>query len=385
MKILVATGSFKDVYTSLEACKMIKDIIGEHHEVITAPICDGGEYTYDILNSYFTCKKEYAFDVYNPYGRLVSVPYLVFGGEAFVISSEIIRLNPSEEKYKNPLLLSDYGLGQVMLDAIKKGYTKINLCLGGTSTIGFGIGTAQALGVKFYDTDGQLFVTPLIPAEYKKISKMEYNPDFFCGVKLKIINDGITKACDLGTVNPLKIGDPFIEEKEAILNSIDEAFQNVLKITGLMANDAYSGNGGGIYYGVDKLFKAEYLKGADYFCNLFGMDRAMQGCELVITGEGRFDNPHLKKSPIIITELAKRYGKKVLFICGQADKKISGNKEQLKKIGIDQLICCENYYLTHELDKEYENNVIMYREMTPIILKEEFEKLWRTDCSAWTV
>ncbi len=380
MKILAAAGSFKDVYTSLEACEMIKNILGAQHEVITAPICDGGEYTYDILNSYFTCKKEYAKDVCNPYGKQVRVPYLVLSEEAYVISSEIIRLMPEEEAYKNPLLLTDYGLGQVLLDAVQKGYRRINLCLGGTSTIGFGIGTAQALGVRFYDETGALFTEPLKPVQYSQISRMEYDREHFSGIHLKVINDGITKACDLATVNPLKIGKQFAGDKQEILQKIDEAFAAVLRVTGLTAKDPYSGNGGGIYFGIEHLFDTEYVKGTEYFCRLFHLKEAIESCELVITGEGRFDNPHLKKIPIVVTELAKNCHKRVLFICGQADEELLSHTD-LAAIGIDTLISCGSYYRTHKIEKTYENDAMMYREMTPVILREELEKLWKTNYS----
>lgn len=375
MKILIATSSFKDVYTSIEACEMIKNMLSVRHEVIVAPICDGGEYTYDILNSYFSCKKESAENVINPYGKTVRVPYLTLNGEAYVISSEVLRLHPAEDAYKNPLLLTDYGLGQVVQDAVDKGYHVINLCLGGTSTVGFGMGTAQALGVRFYGRNGTRLQNPLTPNDYFDIEKMDFASKAFSGIRLRVINDGITRACDLSTVNPLKIGRTFDEQKERILNRIDESFQKVLQITGLHAEDAYSGNGGGIYFGIENLFETEYFRGPEYFSDLFQISDKMQGSELVITGEGRFDNPHLKKSPIVITELARECGKKVIYVCGQADKQEAKNRENLKRIGIDVLISCEDSYLSQTSDQNYQSAIECYRDKTPLILKEEFSKI----------
>ena len=375
MKILIATSSFKDVYTSIEACEMIKNMLSVRHEIIVAPVCDGGEYTYDILNSYFTCKREYAEDVINPYGKIVRVPYLALNKEAFVISSEVLRLHPSEDAYKNPLLLTDYGLGQVLQDAVDKGYRVINLCLGGTSTIGFGVGTAQALGVRFYDYNGKRLQKPLVPSDYLSIEKMDFEPNAFPGIYLRVINDGITRACDLSTVNPLKIGRMFVEQTELILNKIDESLQKVLEITGLHAEDAYSGNGGGIYFGIEPLFETEYCKGAKYFSDLFQIRDKIQDCELVVTGEGRFDNPHLKKIPIVITELARECGKKVIYVCGQADKQEARNQENLDRIGIDVLISCADSYLSKKQDQTDQGEIEYYRENTPLILKEEFSKI----------
>ena len=55
----------------------------------------------------------------------MQVRYLVNGSEAHVISSEVVRLYPHEEAYKNPLLLTDYGIGQIINgDQIKERFAE---------------------------------------------------------------------------------------------------------------------------------------------------------------------------------------------------------------------------------------------------------------------
>lgn len=382
MKVLAALGSFKDVYTSIESCKMVQSLLANYRslEIEMAPVCDGGEYTYQVLNYYFKCRKEIVKNIYNPYGRHVTVSYLVIDDEAYIISSEILHLSATEEQYRNPLILSDYGLGQLVADAIQKKYRKICICLGGTSTIGFGMGFAQALGARFWNENGQELLLPITCEDIEQIERAEFPYEEYHDIEVKVINDGITRCSHLDTVNPLKIGKIFENTRDQILERIERSKKQVLRLTGHSENDAYSGNGGAIYYGIQSIFSASYCLGGDYFTDLFRIQDKIVSCDLVITGEGRFDNPHLRKIPIIVTELAKQYGKKVIFLCGQVDNDAE-QQEVLRDVGIDYLISCDIYYQTHEIGKKYENEIEMYREMTPVILGKELEKLWKTNYS----
>lgn len=382
MKVLAALGSFKDVYTSIEACEMVQTLFAGYQDIdiTTAPVCDGGEYTYQILRYYFKCREEVVKNVYNPYGRHVSASYLVIGEEAYIISSEILHLLATEEQYRNPLILSDYGLGQLVADAIQKGYRKICICLGGTSTIGFGMGFAQALGARFWYSDNQELLQPVICGDIEQIKRAEFPREKYQNVEVNVINDGITRCAHLDTVNPLKIGKTFESKKDEILESVERAKRQVLHLTGYSENDAYSGNGGAVYYGIKSIFSASYCLGGDYFTDLFGIREKVDACDLVITGEGRFDNPHLRKIPIIVTEIAKQSGKQVIFLCGQADD-TAEQQEVLARVGIDYLVSCDSYYQTHEMKQKFDNETAMYREMTPVIFGKELEKLWKTNYS----
>ena len=129
MKCLISSGSFKDVYTSAEACRTIRDILPTGYDAVTLPVCDGGDYTYSILKDFFGGKAREIIvpDVFNPYGAKVTSHYLAVDGTAWVVSSEILHLTPEEDSYKNPLYLSDYGLGQLIAHAAAEGFRDIRL------------------------------------------------------------------------------------------------------------------------------------------------------------------------------------------------------------------------------------------------------------------
>ena len=407
MKLLIASGSFKDVFTSGEACSMLSEILPASGGITSdiCPVCDGGEYTLSTLLSFFTNDKKNKLstekeqpgsgpslrqnevitveNVINPYGKPVSVQYLAHNNAAYIVSSEILHLNLDEDEYKNPLRLTDYGLGQLIADAISKGYKDIRLCLGGTSTVGYGMGTIQALGAEFYDESGSTITEPVTPADYLRVSRINFKTEKYPGIRLSVINDGVTRASDLDVVTPLKIGESFACQKAEILSAVDAACDKVYELTGLTPDDAWSGNGGGIYFGVEKMFNAEYYKGADYFCDLFGLDEKIAAVDAVITGEGRFDNPHLKKIPIVVAERAKKYNKPVIFTCGQIAPEwkaacsclgdgIYSSEELKNNYGIDLILSCTEYYEKYSI----ETSKSVFAKYTPIILKERLDRVF---------
>lgn len=389
MKILISTGSFKDVYTSIESCRMVQSILPQTCSTACVPVCDGGEYTLPILMNYRSAqtgkdREEMRLhtmnDLVNPYGKTVAASWLSIGETAYIVSSEILHLTPEEDAYKNPLYLTDYGLGQMIADAVRLGFRDIRLCLGGTSTIGYGIGTAQALGAELYDTENVRMREPITPSRFTRISRIVFCPENYKNVRLSVINDGITKASDLDTVNPLKIGKTFEPQKEEILSEIAAACDRIYRLSGLTPNDPWSGNGGGVYYGIERLFETEHFKGADYFCSMFALEEEMEQADLVITGEGRFDNPHLKKIPIVVSELAGKHGKPVIFLCGQiapewADRcertgeGVYRSAELKAQYGIDWVLSCTEYYASHSITPTNE----VFKEYTPLILKERLK------------
>ena len=54
MKILIATGSFKDVFNPIEAAEVIRNALSPDNESVLLPFCDGGEYTYEVLKHNFS-------------------------------------------------------------------------------------------------------------------------------------------------------------------------------------------------------------------------------------------------------------------------------------------------------------------------------------------
>lgn len=385
MKILIASGSFKDVFNPIEACDVIEGALNhKENEIKKLPICDGGEYTYEVLRKYCQYDEEIADNILNAYGKPVRARYLTKENEAHLISSEIIRLFPEEDMYKNPLELTDFGFGQLFRDAVAKGYCKIKLYIGGTSTVCCGMGFAQALGVRLYDCTGREFEKPIVGDDLQKIARIESAKDAFSSIQVQVIADGNAKSYEMAGITGLKVGKRFIEKKQQIICMSSEGVENVAALTGISQETSYSGAAGGLLFGIEQLFHPTYFLGGTYFSKLLSMEEQIEKADVVITGEGRFDNTACGKTPASVAVLARKYHKPVIFVCGQIAREsvqsykggiVNGDQEEkLRELGIDQLLTCQEFYDSHTLQGTYAENIDFFREHTPIILKELFRK-----------
>ncbi len=385
MAILVTLGSFKDVFSSIEICSIIKEILLKYgnKNVEVAPICDGGEHTFDVMNYYYDCEKVVVKNIVNPYFKKVTSKYLVHKNEAYIISSEILRLFPNEDNYKTLLGLTDYGLGQLAFDAIKKGYKKINICLGGTSTACLGIGFAQALGAEIF-ISGKKAKKPVTACQLKDVSKIIFPKGKFKNIKVNVINDCTCSCSEMEFMTKLKIGNKYKPKTEDILSTICKGIINIQKHTKLNFNKNFSGTAGALYFGIESLFETRHFCGSEYFIKLFKIDKKIKDSSCIITGEGRFDAPNTEKGPMKIVNIAKKYNKKVIFLCGQVKEDlfksipvngIFKNNKLLKEYGIRELITCQNDYEKKVFTLDYKKRISYFKKNTALVLEGKLESL----------
>lgn len=76
-----------------------------------------------------------------------------------------------DEKEKNPMLTTSYGVGEVIKDAIDKGNRRFIIGLGGSVTNDGGVGMLQALGFDFLDENNQPI--PLGAQGLKELKRIE--------------------------------------------------------------------------------------------------------------------------------------------------------------------------------------------------------------------
>ena len=386
MKILVVSGSFKDVFNPIEAAEMIGAALNsEKNEVKAIPFCDGGEYTYEVLRHSFSFETVTARDVLNPYGMPKDVEYLIDGETAHLISSCILRLYPEEDSYKNPLALSDYGYGQMIADAISKGCKKLFLYIGGTSTACCGMGTIQALGARLYTDNHRLIESPCKGSDLLHVKEIEPPENDFSDMEIHIIADGNSKFGALPGITALKVGKCFSEDRDEIVFQSMAGMNNIAEITKISPDKDFTGAAGGLLYGLEQVFRnIRYTLGGVYFNRLLNVEPEIEKADLIITGEGRYDNTADGKAPSVITRLAKKYGKPAILVCGQHDKRkipvYDGgivdcrNNEQFAGNGISAVLTGQEYYDRIKLPESYQGCISLFRQQTPVLLKQLFEK-----------
>lgn len=381
-KILIAMGSYKDTYTSVEMCNLIEGILGDSYEILKFPICDGGESTRDVLQWHFNCEVETARNVLDARLKSRDVSYLKLNDEVYIMSYDVIRLKPEEDIYRNPLELSDYGLGQVVLDAINKNYKKINICIGGTSTINCGMGFAQALGADIYLKNGEKLQTPVLTKNLREISNIRFEK-IYKDIDIKVIADGRATYQEIRIPTELKIGKLYENKKKDILCEIGRGIENIVHITNFNKQFDFSGAAGCLYFGINLAFEPTFCNGADYFLDLFKFDQEINDVDAIITGEGRLDNIQSGKAAIRLAERVK--GKtRIIYMCAQMDENLFECTEEQKVIGnqvinilgTDEIIILDKDNKEIEKIEEYEQRIKYFKVNTPKRMREELEKLF---------
>ena len=159
MKILIASDSFKGSLTSMDICEIAKDAIGSSIPdavITTMPLADGGEGSVEALventhGNYYTCI------VTGPFNDTIEAMYGILGDDktAVIEMSSASGIILATRDQLDPMTATSYGTGELILDAIKRGCTKIIMGIGGSATNDGGAGMLQALGFDLLDSHNQ--------------------------------------------------------------------------------------------------------------------------------------------------------------------------------------------------------------------------------------
>ena len=157
---ILMPDSFKGTMSSAEICQCMRAQILRHipdAKVISIPVADGGEGSVDCFLQALGGQRIEA-EVYGPFGNWMTAHYGIVSQDTAVIEMAACAGLPLVEGYQDPEKMTTFGVGQLMLDAVKRGCKKLIVGLGGSCTNDGGAGAAAACGAKFYDAEGQTFM-----------------------------------------------------------------------------------------------------------------------------------------------------------------------------------------------------------------------------------
>jgi len=344
MKILVAPDKFKGSLSAQEVCDAIEKGIKKHDstiEVIKHPLADGGEGTIEILRYYFPLK-QVVLEVQNPLFKSIKSSYFVSKDTAYIEMSNASGLQLLEKKDQNCYYTSTIGIGQLIKDAISKGFKNINLFIGGSATNDAGIGMATALGYHFFDSNENLLKP--IGKELINISKIDSSSLFF-----DLSNINFTVICDVK--NPLfgENGAAYIyasqkgaskKEVELLdegLQNFSVQVQNYLNI--YVADIEGSGAAGGLGAGAVAFLNAKIQSGIEFVLDQTNFNNQInKGIDLIITGEGSVDKQTLQGKVVKgISNISKKYNVPFYIVSGIVkDKNLV--VEALSPLGISSIM-----------------------------------------------
>ncbi|MDR3120335.1 MAG: glycerate kinase [Clostridiales bacterium] len=340
-KYVLIPDSFKGTMSSAEICEIMSEVIKERvpgAEVRAVPVADGGEGSVDAFLRALGGEKV-TKRVKGPFGEEMDAFYGLIndraatggdrvvgdraadgGGKTAVVEMAACAGLPLVEGRPDPTRTTTFGVGQLMLDAARRGVKKIIVGLGGSATNDGGCGAAAAAGVRFYDSDGRVFVP--VGGTLSKIERIDVS-----GFDTALRGVEIITMCDIDNplygpegaaaiFGPQKGADArMIEQLDAGLRNLDAAIERCLQKK--FAKMPGAGAAGGMGAGMAAFFGSELRMGIEVVLDTVRFDELIAGADLILTGEGKIDGQSLRGKVVIgVARRAKGSGVPVAAIVG---------------------------------------------------------------------
>jgi glycerate kinase len=331
MKIVVAPDKFKG---SLPATQVAAAIAAGLHagrpnaEVVTMPVADGGEGTVDAAVA--AGFERVPVTAAGPAGDPVQASYARRGEVAVVELAGVCGLARLPGGRPTPLTASSFGAGEVLRAALEAGARKIILGAGGSASTDGGAGLLQALGARVLDTSGR----PVRPggAGLREVAALDLT-GLHRALQSAQCPAGhpadIVLAADVD--NPLTGPDGAAEvygpqkgASPAEVAALDAGLRRWAAVVAAAAGRDWSrtpgaGAAGGVGFAALAVLGATRRPGIELVLDLAGFETALDGADLVITGEGSLDAQSLAgKTPVGVARAAARRGIAVVAVAGRS-------------------------------------------------------------------
>lgn len=338
MKVVIAPDSYKESIGALTAAECIKEGIQKvfpDAQCLLVPMADGGEGTAECLMHSQQGEKIFC-DVTDPLGNKIHTDF-VWVEEKKTAVIEVakacgIMLIPAEAK--NPDAATSYGVGELILQALKRNCREIILTLGGTVTNDGGSGMLLALGGKLLNKDGKEIAFGA--CELSEVERVDLTEP------IRMLKDvKVTVLCDvknrlLGKEGATYVFGPQKGVTDDLLLRVESGMKHyagkVEEAVGKELSEMEgSGAAGGLGFALFAVSNARFRCGADYVMDALELEEKIRSCDFVITGEGSIDAQSLQgKVPVQVANIAKRYGKPVYVFVGRQ----SGSMEKFYDHGV---------------------------------------------------
>lgn len=324
MKITVAVDSFKGSLSTFQSGEAIKEGIERVFPdavVNICPLADGGEGTVEAIVS-ATGGEIRTVTVHDPLGRPIKSSYgmLRETQTAVIEMSKAAGITLIDEKDRNPLHTTTYGVGELILDALSEGIRNFIIGIGGSATNDGGLGMLQALGFSFLDEAGNE-----VPFGAKGLQKIAEIKNDKASPLLRECRFHI--ACDVKNVLCGKEGASAVygPQKGATPQMVKEMdqwlghFARLTKGVNPEANPEAPGSGaaGGLGFAFLSYLNGTLESGVDLVIEATKLEDFIKDADIVITGEGRLDGQSaMGKAPVGVARLAKKHHKPVIAFSG---------------------------------------------------------------------
>ena len=316
-KVLIISNPFKGTLSSLRIGEIVKEELNKKNLDSTyIAATDGGDGFLDAFKSIYPGIFIKEVSVKYPIGKEYHNVYYLFKEETrtvFISVSDICGIKYINEADRNPMYADSYGLGEAIKDAILTFNPKrLVIGLGGSASVDLGTSVLEALGTKFYDQyDSE--IKGLRNAKLKEVERIDIKStrSLLKGVKITLLSDVFANLFTNGATDLYSITKGAKKENVCTIKENAEHFFNAL---GFFKDKKTYGAAGGISFMFTELLDAKIKLGSEEFLKIINFKKLIKEYDLIITGEGQFDEETLQGK--LIGSIIKYKPKKLIVLCG---------------------------------------------------------------------
>ena len=329
MRVLVCPDKFRGTLTARQAADAIARGWGRASpgdELALVPLADGGEGTLDALvpDAGTSVPGFHRIDrtVTGPDGDPVDAQAGVRGRTGVVEmarASGLLLLTPVR---RDPCRTTTRGTGDLMRALLDQDVDRLLVGLGGSATNDGGMGMARALGIRFLDGEGEeIREGGAALVNLARIDARGIDPRL-AAVDCVGLTDVDNPLC-----GPMGASATYGPQKGASPDDVwdlDRALGHLAAVAyrdlGLdLQHEPGTGAAGGLGFGLRAFCGASLRSGVDVVMETVGFDDEIRGVDLVVTGEGAFDEQSLHgKVPAGVMRAAELRRIPVAVVCGSA-------------------------------------------------------------------
>ncbi len=321
MRVVIAIDSFKGCLTSREAgeaaCRGVLKA-WPTAQVTVLPVSDGGDGLLDAFVA--ACGADVkSITARDALMRAVEARFAAAGNLACVEVAQAAGLSLLKSDERDAMHATSFGVGQ-LLKAVAR-WPEVVVGLGGTATSDAGVGMMQALGLRFFDNNGDEMLPGQVDLE--RIAAVDKSGFLLSAKPCKVVI--ASDVCNplYGPQGAAHVFAPQKGASPAEVERLDAGMRNLARVMRPMLGDDVAlrpgaGAAGGMGYALMALFDAQFVEGAKWMLDLLNFDKLVDGADMVITGEGSADEQTLMgKLPSAVMRVAQAAGVPTLLVAGR--------------------------------------------------------------------
>ncbi|NHA69858.1 glycerate kinase [Phycicoccus flavus] len=318
-RVVVAADSFKGSLASTAVGEAVRaGVLDVRPDAVVTvlPVADGGEGTVDaVLAAGFAPT---TVEVPGPTGEGVTTTLAARDGTVVVELADACGLGRLPGGVPRPLTASSRGLGVAIRAALDLRPGTIVVGVGGSASTDGGAGMLAGLGARVLDADGRDL--PGGGGALERVAALDRSglDPRLAGVRLVLAADVVNPL--LGPDGAAAVYGPQKGASPADVVRLDAALARWAAVVDPgAAGRPGAGAAGGVGFAALAVLGAERASGVEVVLDVVGLDAAVRGADLVVTGEGSLDAQTASGKAVTgVVARAAAAGVPVVAVCGRS-------------------------------------------------------------------